>query len=131
MLGSNKSNFEKKIHGATFQIKEAVESSKDAILRQLNEGPHEALDDEDIKVIWSESVRISFRKAIRTSGLYPFNRNGETASSGMYLLMRYMTDSLKSLESTFARTRTITKISGCLWSCQRSCVYQFHSALVN
>lgn len=56
MLESNKSNFDKKIHGATLQIKEAVESSKDAILRQLNEGPHEALDDEDIKAVWSEST---------------------------------------------------------------------------
>ena len=116
-----RSNFDKKIHGATLQIKEAVESSKDAILRQvsgiyscrldawptkrpqLNEGPHEALDDEDIKAVWSgklhpaplssrfwhssESVRISFCIAIRTSGLYPFNRHGETASSGVYLLM--------------------------------------------
>ncbi|EIM88968.1 uncharacterized protein STEHIDRAFT_166915 [Stereum hirsutum FP-91666 SS1] len=52
LLAGNEEQWKKKMGGAVIQITDAVDRSRNAILRQLNEGPHELLQDEDIKKIW-------------------------------------------------------------------------------
>jgi hypothetical protein len=57
LFSYHRTQFDRKTQGANVQITEAIVRSKEAILLQLNEGPHEQIKDDDIKAVWQQMVR--------------------------------------------------------------------------
>ncbi|KIJ64361.1 hypothetical protein HYDPIDRAFT_28804 [Hydnomerulius pinastri MD-312] len=72
LLSANLNQFILKVDGAKWQIEEAVERSTSTILRRLDAGPHELIEDEDVKVVWkaiNDHFEIKFRKHFQDNGV--------------------------------------------------------------
>ncbi|KII90015.1 hypothetical protein PLICRDRAFT_174815 [Plicaturopsis crispa FD-325 SS-3] len=72
LLEDNHVQSSMKIDGATMQITEEVLASKDAILRRLDAGPHELIEDEDVRKVWQalhDHFELKFRESKITTGL--------------------------------------------------------------
>ncbi|EIW79639.1 hypothetical protein CONPUDRAFT_74017 [Coniophora puteana RWD-64-598 SS2] len=67
ILNNNKQvirrSYEYKIECAARQIEDAVKSSEDTIMSQLNSGPHDLIKDDGIKFIWKENVTLGLTKS--------------------------------------------------------------------
>ncbi|KAJ7117415.1 hypothetical protein C8R43DRAFT_107837 [Mycena crocata] len=54
VLKSNFARFGLKVETAMHEIKDAVERSTETIMTRLDSGPHDLIEDEDIKAVWKE-----------------------------------------------------------------------------
>ncbi|KAJ7086700.1 hypothetical protein C8R44DRAFT_893496 [Mycena epipterygia] len=67
VLKSNFARFGLKVETAMNEIKDAVARSTETIMTRLDAGPHDLIDDEDIKAVWKDMVLILSRKNWRLS----------------------------------------------------------------
>ncbi|KAJ7499104.1 hypothetical protein FB451DRAFT_1428120 [Mycena latifolia] len=58
VLKSNFARFDLKVETAMNEIKDAVQRSTETIMTRLDSGPHDLIDDEDIKAVWKDMVCI-------------------------------------------------------------------------
>ncbi|EIW74857.1 hypothetical protein CONPUDRAFT_169791 [Coniophora puteana RWD-64-598 SS2] len=73
MMEQNRNHFNIKLRGSTARIRKAITSSREAILKRLDAGPHELIIDDDIKAIWKENKwRMSVKARTFMDGIHNY-----------------------------------------------------------
>ncbi|PVF95342.1 hypothetical protein CPB86DRAFT_593356 [Serendipita vermifera] len=55
LLASNMDQFHRKLESSMNQITDSINKSRDAILKKLDSGPHELIEDPDVKTVWQSN----------------------------------------------------------------------------
>lgn len=85
LLEENKAAFMLKLDAAKDEIKDSIDQSTQAILRRLDEGPHQLIDDPDIRALWQQSgwkLGVKCRTFVNGLCLYLFMKLHNASNSG-------------------------------------------------
>ncbi|KAF7318332.1 hypothetical protein HMN09_00342000 [Mycena chlorophos] len=98
LLSANLNQFNLKLEGAKNEINAAIGRSTDTIMHKLESGPHELIEEEDVRTVWKDnqfrmSVKVRlFVDAIRDHFAVKLSR--ETAESGVVPVDKWALDIL-------------------------------------